>query len=85
MVAAEAQQEKDRMEGEGLKLRKLAESEGVLALGKAEAEAQRLKLMAYEGEGGRRFAHVEISKAMGEGIEKKEVDFAAEVAKAAQG
>jgi hypothetical protein len=69
-IAADAQRSKDQLEGEGLKLRKLAESEGVLALGKAEAEAKKLMLKAYLGEGGRRFAQVEISKAMGQGIEK---------------
>lgn len=69
-LAAEAQKEKDELEGQGLRLRKLAEAEGVLALGKAEAEAKRLSLAAYLGEGGRRYAQVEIAKAMGEGIEK---------------
>lgn len=68
--AAEAQKARDELEGEGLKLRKLAEAEGVLALGKAEAEAKKLQLLAYEGEGGQRFAQVEIAKALGEGIEK---------------
>jgi hypothetical protein len=42
----------------------------VLALGKAEAEAQRLKLQAYDGEGGGRFAEVEKAKALGAGIQK---------------
>jgi regulator of protease activity HflC (stomatin/prohibitin superfamily) len=69
-LAAEAQKARDELEGEGLKLRKLAEAEGVLALGKAEAEAKKLQLLAYEGEGGQRFAQVEISKALGEGIQK---------------
>jgi regulator of protease activity HflC (stomatin/prohibitin superfamily) len=69
-LAAEAQKSRDELEGEGLKLRKLAEAEGVLALGKAEAEAKKLQLLAYEGEGGQRFAQVEIAKAMGEGIQK---------------
>jgi regulator of protease activity HflC (stomatin/prohibitin superfamily) len=69
-LAAEAQKSRDELEGEGLKLRKLAEAEGVLALGKAEAEAKKLQLLAYEGEGGQRFAQVEISKALGEGIQK---------------
>ena len=69
-LAAAAQMEKDRMEGEGLKLRKIAEAEGVLALGKAEAEAKKLQLLAYEGEGGHRFAEVEKAKHLGAGIQK---------------
>lgn len=69
-LAAEAQKSRDALEGEGLKLRKLAEAEGVLALGKAEAEAKKLMLVAYEGEGGRRFAEVEKAKSLGAGIEK---------------
>lgn len=62
-LAAEADKERARMEGLGIKLKKVAEAEGVLALGKAEAEAQRLKLQAYQGEGGQRFAEVEKAKA----------------------
>lgn len=69
-IAAAAQKAKDQLEGEGLKLRKVAEAEGVMALGKAEASAKKLMLNAYIGEGGQRFAQVEISKAMGSGIEK---------------
>jgi len=69
-LAAEAQKSRDELEGEGLKLRKLAESEGVLALGKATAEAKKLMLVAYEGEGGRRFAEVEKARSLGEGISK---------------
>lgn len=69
-LAAGAQKERDELEGQGLKLRKIAEAEGVLALGRAEADAKRMLLMAFEGEGGTRFAQVEIAKAMGEGIEK---------------
>ncbi len=70
VLKAEAQRETDRLGGEGLKLRKIAEAEGVLALGKAEAEAKKLKLIAYEGEGGRRFAEVEKAQALGAGIQK---------------
>ena len=69
-LAAEAQKARDELEGEGLKLRKIAEAQGVLALGKAEAEAKKLKLAAYLGEGGRRFAQVEIAGALGAGIQK---------------
>ncbi|MDF1665074.1 MAG: SPFH domain-containing protein [Planctomycetota bacterium] len=69
-IGAAAQKAKDQLEGEGLKLRKVAEAEGVLALGKAEAAAKKLLLNSYVGEGGQRFAQVEISKAMGSGIEK---------------
>ena len=70
VLEAEAQKSRDELEGEGLKLRKIAEAEGVLALGKAEAEAKKLLLNAYLGEGGQRFAQVEIAKSLGEGIDK---------------
>lgn len=46
------------------------EATGILALGKAKAEAKKLELAAYEGEGGLRFAEVEKAKALGAGIEK---------------
>ena len=62
-MAAEASKEEQELKGEGLRLRKVAEAEGVLRLGEAQAEAKRLELAAYNGEGGRRFAEVE-------GIEK---------------
>lgn len=67
---AEADKNRNALEGEGIKLRKVQEADGVLALGKAEADALKLKLVAYEGEGGQRFASVEIAKSLGEGIEK---------------
>ncbi|CAK8716242.1 hypothetical protein GCAAIG_05655 [Candidatus Electronema halotolerans] len=46
------------------------EAEGILAVGKAKAEAKKLELSAYEGDGGLRFAEVEKAKALGSGIEK---------------
>ena len=70
VLAAEAQKEEARLRGEGIKLQKIAEAEGVLALGQAEAEAKRLQLEAYQGEGGHRFAEVEKAKALGAGISK---------------
>ena len=46
------------------------EATGILAVGKARAEAKKLALAAYEGEGGHRFAEVEKAKALGSGIQK---------------
>lgn len=46
------------------------DAEGILAVGKAKAEAKKLELAAYEGDGGLRFAEVEKAKALGSGIEK---------------
>ncbi|CAK8718988.1 MAG: hypothetical protein D3915_08515 [Candidatus Electrothrix sp. AU1_5] len=46
------------------------EATGILAVGKAQAEAKKLILAAYNGEGGHRFAEVEKAKALGSGIEK---------------
>jgi len=69
-LEAQANMERQRLEGEGLKLRKIAEAEGVLALGKSTAEAQRLMLETFKGEGGLRYAEVEKAKALGTGIQK---------------
>lgn len=69
-LAAEAKKAQDELEGEGLKLRKIAEAEGVLALGKAEAEAKKMLLIAYEGEGGERYAQTVIAEHLGAGIQK---------------
>lgn len=69
-LSAEAGKERLRLQGEGQKLQQLAQAEGILAVGKAEAEARRLKLLAYQGEGGQRFAEVEKAKALGAGIQK---------------
>lgn len=69
-LAAAAEAERMRLQGQGERDRSVAQAEGVLALGQAEAEAQRLRLEAYQGEGGARFAAVEIARSFGEGIEK---------------
>lgn len=69
-LAAEAQKEQLRLEGEGEKLRDEAKASGILAVGQATAEAKRLQLEAYQGEGGQRFAEVEKAKALGAGIQK---------------
>lgn len=69
-LAAEAHKEQLRLEGEGEKLRDEAKASGILAVGKATAEAKRLQLQAYQGEGGQRFAEVEKAKALGAGIDK---------------
>ncbi len=69
-LAAEANKDKLRLEGEGEQLRDEAKASGILAVGQATAEAKKLQLEAYQGEGGRRFAEVEKAKHLGAGIEK---------------
>jgi len=70
ILAAEAEKEKRVLEADGEKLAMIAQAEGILAKGKAEATAKKLNLEAYRGEGGKRFAQVEISKNLGAGIQK---------------
>ena len=65
-----AEKEKMAREGEGKKLHMVSEAEGILAKGKAEAEARRLLLKAYGGEGGRRYTEIKKAEALGAGIEK---------------
>jgi regulator of protease activity HflC (stomatin/prohibitin superfamily) len=71
-VRAAAGAEKDRMalSGEGERLQKIAQADGVLALGKAEAAAKKLLLETYEGVGGQRATSIEIAKSLGAGIQK---------------
>lgn len=72
ILAAKADQQKAVLAAEGDKQRqvlaaegKKSEAEGILAMGKAEAEAQKLKLAAYAVPGADAFVRVEISKNMG--------------------
>lgn len=68
ILAAEAEMKKKVLEGEAEKQQKILSAEGVLALGKAEAEAQKLKLSAYAVPGAVAFTQVEIARALADGM-----------------
>lgn len=61
ILAAKAEKEKSILEAEGKKQAMIATAEGTLAMGKAEAEATRLKLNAYDADGAQLKAMVDIS------------------------
>lgn len=69
MLEAEGQKQKLTLEGEGNKMASIAKAEGVLALGKAEAEAQKLRLQAYAVPGADAFVKVEVSKNLASGMQ----------------
>lgn len=64
ILAAKAEKEKSILEAEGKKQAMIATAEGTLAMGKAEAEATRLKLSAYNAEGAQLKAMVDVSANM---------------------
>lgn len=57
MVEARNQMESDKME-----------AAGIVVLGEAKAEAQRLELASYAGEGGARYMRIRIAEALGRGM-----------------
>lgn len=65
-VALQAEAEKNRniLIASGEKEAALSRSEAILALGRAEAEAKKLQLLAYSGTGAELFARIEVSKNM---------------------
>ena len=58
VLAAEADKQRQVLAAEGKK----AEAEGIIAIGKAEAESQKLKLQAYAVPGADAFVRVEVAK-----------------------
>ena len=64
ITQATAEQQKLILEAEGTKTSQIAIAEGVIAMGKATAEAQKLKLSAYAVPGAEAFTRIEISKNM---------------------
>jgi len=63
VLAAEGNQQKLVLEATGTRDAKLLEAQGILAVGQAEAEAQKLRLSAYAVSGAEAFIKVEIAKA----------------------
>lgn len=62
VLAAKAEQQKLILEAEGTKQASIAKADGVLAMGKSEAEAQKLRLQAYAVPGADAFVKVEVAK-----------------------
>ncbi len=62
ILGAKAEKEKLILEADGNRLAQIAKAEGVVAMGKAEAEAQKLKLMSYAVQGSDSYTRIEISK-----------------------
>lgn len=68
-LTAEGEKQKMALEGEGKKLAQIAQAEGILAMGKAEATATELKLKAWAGAGPDAYRQVEVAKAMASGFQ----------------
>lgn len=66
VLAAEANQQKLVLEATGTRDAKLLEAQGILAVGQAEAAAQKLRLSAYAVAGADAFVKIEVAKAFAE-------------------
>ncbi|MCK4379010.1 MAG: hypothetical protein KAW01_06680, partial [Deltaproteobacteria bacterium] len=64
VLASEAQMVKARNKMEADKM----QANGILAIGKAEAESKALELNAYGGDGGERYMRIKIAESLGEGM-----------------
>jgi regulator of protease activity HflC (stomatin/prohibitin superfamily) len=62
ILDAEARQQKLVLEATGNRDARLMEAEGILAIGKSEAEAQRLRLSAYSVPGADAYVRVEVAR-----------------------
>lgn len=62
---AEADAEKLKQEGIGLRAKKEENAKGILAVQRAQAEGVRLKSLGYAGKGGKYLAQVEIAQTLG--------------------
>jgi regulator of protease activity HflC (stomatin/prohibitin superfamily) len=67
IVAAEAAKKQSEMAGEGKKLGMTAEAEGILAVGKAEAQAKQLMIDSYKAAGPDAYAKIQIAQSLAEG------------------
>ncbi|MCW5547418.1 MAG: hypothetical protein KIT44_00490 [Opitutaceae bacterium] len=65
-LAAEADKNRNVLAAQGEQEAALLRAQAIEALGKAEAEATRLKLGAYSAEGSEAFVRIEVSKSMAE-------------------
>lgn len=67
VVAAEAAKKQAEMAGEGKKLGMTAEAEGILAVGRAEAQAKQLMIDSYKAAGPDAYAKIQIAQSLAEG------------------
>ncbi|MEA2110225.1 MAG: SPFH domain-containing protein [Pseudomonadota bacterium] len=69
VLASEAQmvKAKNKMEADNM------QANGILAIGKAEAESKTLELNAYGGNGGERYMRIKIAEALGDGMSNWEI------------
>lgn len=79
VLAAEAQKERTRLDAEAEKIKLITTAEGtkeaktldaagILAIGQAEAAAQKLRLEAYNAPGSDKYVQVEVAKALAQGM-----------------
>jgi len=66
-VAAEAAKKQAELQGEGKRLGMTAEAEGILAVGKAEAQAKQLMIDSYKAAGPDAYAKIQIAQSLAEG------------------
>lgn len=66
VLAAQAAKKKQILAAEGEKEAGLLRADAIVAIGRAEAEAQRVKLQAYAVEGADNFVRIEIAKSIAE-------------------
>ncbi len=69
ILKAEAEQQKRVLEATGGRDASLLQAEGILAIGKAEAEAQRSKLSAYAADGSAMWVKVQIADALAKSMQ----------------
>lgn len=69
IISAKAEQQKLILEAEGKKQAQIALAEGILATGKAEAEAKKLLLQAWAVPGADAFVQVEVAKHVAAGFQ----------------
>ncbi len=69
ILAAKGEQQKSTLEAEGKMQAAISEAKGIEALGKANAEAQKLKLQAYDVKGADAYVTIEVAKHVASGMQ----------------
>jgi regulator of protease activity HflC (stomatin/prohibitin superfamily) len=69
ILMAKGEQQKSTLESEGKMQAALNEAKGIEALGRANAEAQKLKLMAFDVKGADAYVKVEVAKSVSAGMQ----------------
>jgi len=66
-IAAEAQKKQAELEGEGQRLGMTAKADGILAVGRAEAQAKQLMIDSYKAAGPDAYAKIQIAQSLADG------------------